>query len=232
MVPFIHVGIGLFMLASDQAAALSRATLRYRDRGRFARMYVASKLRRDPVYGDLLALDEPLGDVVDIGCGRGQLAALLLESGMARRVTGYDRNRAHLDQAEAAMADLPFQAWTRDLAADQSVPAADTVVIMDVLYQLTTEVQHTLLEQAGRAARNLLLIRAMDPGRGARGAFAAWLERRARLIWPSSGTHVNPLSVAAIVTRMTKLGFTVETSNSSRGTPFSNVLLLGRRPRG
>lgn len=195
-------------------------------------MYVASKLRRDPVYGDLLGLDEQLGHVVDIGCGRGQLAALLLEAGMANRVTGYDWNRAHLDQAEAAMADLPFEARTRDLAADQSLPEADTVVIMDVLYQLTTEVQHRLLEQAGRAARGHLLIRTLDNARGARSTFSTWLERRARRYWPSSGAHVNPLSVATITERMTETGFTVETRHSFRGTPFSNVLLLGRRAPG
>lgn len=227
-----------------RASALGRAARRYRGGGRFARHYVASKLRTDPVYGTLLdlgiSLDAetpgrgppnhgPLGHVVDVGCGRGQLAALLLEAGLAERVTGLDWQRTHLAQAAAALAGLRFEGHARDLATDQSLPDADTVVLCDVLYQLTTEVQLRLLDSAGRAARRHLLIRTLDRGQGARGRFALAAERCVRRFWPSSGAHVNPLTVAAIAARMTAAGFAVETRPSFQGTPFANVLLLGRR---
>ncbi len=217
------------MIPPEQAGALRRAARRYHDRGRFARHYVASKLRRDPLHADLLTMGDPLGHVVDIGCGRGQLAALLLEAGLADHVTGLDWNRTHLDQATAALAGLPFEARPRDLETDQSVPDADTVILIDVLYQLTTAAQHRLIEAAGQAARRCLLIRTLDRTLGKRGLFATAMEHLGRRLWPSSGAHVNPLTVLAIVARMTAAGFIVETRPGSRGTPFANVLLVGRR---
>jgi len=56
----------------DLAAILDRTAWRYRQCDRFSRHYVASKLRRDPVHADVLALAarEPFGDVIDVGCGR------------------------------------------------------------------------------------------------------------------------------------------------------------------
>ena len=217
------------MIPPRQADALRRAARRYHDRGRFARHYVASKLRRDPIHADLLTLALPLGRVVDIGCGRGQLAALLLEAGLADHVTGLDWNRTHLDQATAALAGLAFEGHVRDLETDQSVPEADTVLLIDVLYQLTTAAQHRLLDAAGQAAGRYLLIRTLDRSQGARGVFATLAERAGRRLWPSSGARVNPLTVQAIVARMNAAGFAVETTPGSRGTPFANVLLVGRR---
>ena len=77
-----------------------------RDCGRFVRGYVAGKLRRDPVHRDVLGLatGEAFGEVIDIGCGRGQLALALLEAGLARSV-----------RASIAKADI----WSR-----QNVPLA------------------------------------------------------------------------------------------------------------
>src|SRR4051794_28784287 len=85
----------------DFASTFDWVVRRYRDGGRFARGYVAAKLHHDPAYRRVLALaaSEAFGDVVDIGCGRGQLAVALLEAGLARSVLGLDRNAAHLDLA-------------------------------------------------------------------------------------------------------------------------------------
>jgi 2-polyprenyl-3-methyl-5-hydroxy-6-metoxy-1,4-benzoquinol methylase len=70
----------------DFTATFERVTDRYWNCGHFVRGYVAGKLRYDPVHGTILALAtrEAFGDVVDIGCGRGQLALALLEAGLAR----------------------------------------------------------------------------------------------------------------------------------------------------
>jgi 2-polyprenyl-3-methyl-5-hydroxy-6-metoxy-1,4-benzoquinol methylase len=221
------------MTPSARAASIGRAVHRYRHAGRFARRYVSAKLRRDPIYADLLAGADPFtggwGHVVDIGCGRGQLAAVLLEAGLAQRVTGLDWNRAHLDQAAAALAGLEFKAVVCDLTTSLSVPEADTVTIIDVLYQLPTDIQHRLLDQAAAATRQRLLIRTLDATSGLRGVFAVLGERLARRLLPSGGAHVNPLPVTAIAARMADAGFTVAIRPSWRGTPFANVVLQGRR---
>ena len=183
----------------------------------------------DPIYRDLMTLGGGFGHVVDIGCGRGQLAALLLETGMATRVTGFDWNRTHLDQARAALSGLCFEGHMRDLAIDQSVPDADTIMTIDVLYQLTSEVQYRLLDASGRAARSQWLVRTPDSGWGARGAVAIAAERLTRRFLPSSGAFVNPLKLSDIGARMVEAGFAVEAAPSFHGTPFANVLLLGQR---
>src|SRR5215475_9357310 len=69
--------------APDLTALFQRTAWRYRDCGRFARNYVAAKLHRDPVNREILSMaaKEQFGDVVDIGCGRGQLGVALLEAG-------------------------------------------------------------------------------------------------------------------------------------------------------
>ena len=150
-----------------------RVAARYRGCGRFATHYVAGKLRHDPLTEALLTLGaaDPFGDVVDVGCGRGQFSGLVLEAGLARSVVGLDANATLLAQAERALSGLPFRALRHDLAADPALPAADTVMVLDVLYQLPTEAQARLLAAAARAARRLVLIRTADPARGWR----AWL---------------------------------------------------------
>jgi 2-polyprenyl-3-methyl-5-hydroxy-6-metoxy-1,4-benzoquinol methylase len=77
------------------------------------------------VYRDVLALAacETFGDVVDVGCGRGQLAVALRQAGLA---------------CAAETADMP---------------EATTVLLIDVLYQREPEVQIALLQAVAGAAR-------------------------------------------------------------------------------
>jgi SAM-dependent methyltransferase len=215
----------------DFAATFERVARRYHDCGRFARGYVAAKLRRDPVHQDVLALaaDEAFGDVVDIGCGRGQLAVALLEAGLARSVLGLDRNAGHLRQACRAATGLVFASTLRDLPAARDLPEATTVLLVDVLYQLEAGVQLALVRTAARAARQRILIRALDPDRGMRSALTIGLERLMRRVSPHSGKHVDVLPVARLTEILSEAGFAVSIAPCWRGTPFANVLIIGRR---
>jgi 2-polyprenyl-3-methyl-5-hydroxy-6-metoxy-1,4-benzoquinol methylase len=213
------------------AATFERVARRYRDCGRFARAYVAGKLRRDPVHQDVLALaaDEAFGEVVDIGCGRGQLAVALLEAGLARSVLGLDRNAGHLGQACRAATGLAFASALWDLTEARDVPEATTVMLVDVLYQLEAGVQLALLRTAARVARQRILIRALDPDRGMRSALTIRLERLMRLVCPHSGKHVDVLPVARLTETLSEAGFAVSVAPCWQGTPFANVLIIGRR---
>lgn len=212
-------------------AVFRRVDRRYRQNSRFTRLYIASKLRRDPVHADILALAarERFGDVVDVGCGRGQLGVALLEAGLASSVLGFDRDETALEAARRAGEALGLSVRVQNLASDQTIPPADTVLLIDVLYQLRTEVQDELINQALRAARTRLLIRTLDPGRGARSAFSLVLERLGRPIWPYAGAWVNARSVASIVDQLVGGGISVDAVPCWRGTPFANVLLIARR---
>lgn len=217
--------------ADEFEAVFARTAARYRGADRFTRHYVAAKLRRDPVHADLLRLAaaEGLGAILDIGCGRGQLALALLVAGRASGAVGLDRPGAALRAAERAGSGLGFRALTQDLSQPLTLPPADTVLIVDVLYQLDRASQARLLDAAVAAARRLVLIRTLDPGRGVRSRLSLALEHLARGLWPTSGAVVNPLAPAAIVAQLDRAGFAVEETPCWRGTPFANVLLVARR---
>jgi 2-polyprenyl-3-methyl-5-hydroxy-6-metoxy-1,4-benzoquinol methylase len=216
----------------DFAATFERVVQRYRECGRFARGYVAAKLRRDPVHRDVLALaaNEAFGDVVDIGCGRGQLAVALLEAGRARSVLGLDCHAGHLEQARLAATGLAFTAAVQDIAETLNVPHADTVLLIDVLYQLESAAQIALLRATAGAARQRILIRTLDPDRGMRSAFTLGLERLTRCVSPHSGRHVDALPVAKITETLSEFGFVVSITPCWQGTPFANVLIMARCP--
>ena len=204
---------------------------RYASCGRIARGYVAGKLRRDPVHRAVLALAarEAFGTVVDLGCGRGQLGVALLLAGRAEAVLGIDLPGPRLAQAAEAGAALGLRTEARNLAEDPAVPPADTVLIVDVLYQLPTAAQHALLVAAARAARVRVLVRTLDPARGLRASLTLGLERSLRRLSPHSGATVNPCPVAALAGVLEAEGFAVSLAPCWQGTPFANVLLSARR---
>ncbi|HEX4262172.1 MAG TPA: tryptophan 7-halogenase [Acetobacteraceae bacterium] len=213
------------------AAVLARTTQRYRGCGRFAHGYVRAKLRRDPVHAAVLRLaaDEPFGSVLDLGCGRGQLGIALLEAGYADAVLGVDRNPGFVRQVARAAAGLPFSARACDLAHPPDLPEADTVLLVDLLYQLETAAQLRLLAAAARSARARVVIRTADPGRGLRSRVARWLELLGRRVWPHSGAHVNALPIPELTSALAGAGFVAEAAPCWQGTPFPNLLLIGRR---
>ena len=214
--------------------ALAETARRYRSCPRFARHYVTSKLRRDPVHRDVLALAAAapggFGDVVDLGCGRGQIGVALLAAGLARSVLGVDRSGPALGDARRAASGLAFEAREADLAGVPDIPACDTVLLVDVLYQLGTGAALHLLRTAGRAARKRVLVRTLDPARGWRSQVTRGLERAARNWWPHAGQHVEPLPVPVLLAALREAGFEAGVVPCWAGTPFANVLIAAERP--
>lgn len=217
--------------ALDFAAVSARVAERYKACGRSAVSYVKAKLRHDPVHRAVLALSEaePFGDVLDIGCGRGQLGIALLEAGVARSVLGLDLHTRHLAQARAAASGLRYRVETRDLASPQEMPAATTVLLVDVLYQLEDEAQCALLHAAARAAARRLIIRTLDPDRGLRSRVTLGLERSLRRVSPHAGAHVNPWPIPRLLALLRQLGLTASVAPCWQGTPFANVLVRAGR---
>ena len=217
--------------SAAEEAIFARTTDRYRGVDKFTFYYVASKLRRDPVNADLLALSqtETFGRVADLGCGRGQLAVALLEGGRASSVAGCDWAGPSLTRAQRAAQGLNFTARVQDLATDQTVPPCDTALLIDVLYLLGRQAALALLQAAAGAASNLVLVRTHDPSLGWRGRLTVTLEHLARRIVWNSGKQVDPISPATVAATLEAAGFTVSAAPCWRGTPYSNVLLVARR---
>ncbi|WP_376098271.1 methyltransferase domain-containing protein [Roseomonas sp. CCTCC AB2023176] len=212
------------------AALADAVAARYAGASRWARGFVRGKLRHDPATEAILSLARSrgaLGEVLDLGCGRGQLALALLLAGGAAQVTGFDLNAAKVAEAEAASRGLPALFAAADLSTAE-LPEADTVMLVDVLYQMPEAAQFDLLRRVARAARRRVLIRAFDPDRGWRSAFAHAMERAGRAIRGDEAAN-RPVPVPALEAALREAGFTTSVTPCWRGTPLPNVLLVAER---
>ncbi len=203
---------------------------RYAGARPFARGYVRHKLRLDPVHAALLALAGPqgFGEVLDLGCGRGQTAVLLLLAGAARRVHGIERNRAWLSEALRA-APLGFVATLADLATMPALPPADTVLLIDVLYQFETAAQMALLDAAAVAARRRIVIRSMDAAAGLRGGLTRLGETALRHLWPGSRARINPLPILRLTGALAAAGWTTTVTRCAATMAPANMLIVAER---
>jgi 2-polyprenyl-3-methyl-5-hydroxy-6-metoxy-1,4-benzoquinol methylase len=218
-------------------AAIARTAARYaRSTGipRATRTYVASKLRTDPA-ARAIAERAPLGDVLDLGCGRGQLAVLLLESGSALSVRGLDWDAKKVAIARAASEGLPARFDVGDVRDDASagVEPADAVLLVDVLHYLSAEEQDALLARAADLVRprGRLLVREASRGHGARSAVTELAEHVGRAARLNLGERLLFRDVAKdLAPRLAARGFVCSVEPCWHGTPLANVLLDARRP--
>jgi SAM-dependent methyltransferase len=225
---------------------LAAASAPYRPAGRFAWRFAQGKLGLDPVFRHLLRYGMiPAGArVLDIGCGQGLLASLLRQCDEAQR-----RGRWPSDWAAAPLGTrvLGIELMDRDVqraraalgaAADfvcgdmraTPFPAADTVVILDVLHYISVPEQDEVLARvrAALSAGGRLLLRVGDASARRRfltsqGVDAVVTFVRGHRVLPQFG---RPL--AAWTARLESLGFHVRAEPMSRGTPFANVLLVAQ----
>jgi 2-polyprenyl-3-methyl-5-hydroxy-6-metoxy-1,4-benzoquinol methylase len=209
----------------DVEHAIRRTVRRYASAPLPDRVYVGMKLRRDPLLGWLAGMTTSFGRVVDFGCGRGQLGLALIELGLARSVVGFDFDERKVELArQASRGDARFE--TGDVSVTP-VAAADTLLLIDVLYYLSRADQAALLERAASAVEKSgrLLIRVLD----ARRARWFWLTRLAEAATTAVGynrartLHYRPIGEA--VRTLEACGLRVERFETSQGTPFCHVLL-------
>jgi SAM-dependent methyltransferase len=229
---------------------LTAACAPYRAAGRFAWHFARGKLGRDPVFRHLLkhGLIPPGARVLDIGCGQGLLASLLLSAGQATTgrdwpagwaaapqgatVTGIELMPRDVQRAEAALSHAAER--MRFICADmRQAPfaPADVVIILDVLHYIPIAEQDVLLQRVHEALapQGRLLLRVGDM-RARRGfVISQWVDRlvtwvRGHRVPPTFG---RPLD--AWIGALQRIGFTVEPRPMSEGTPFANVLLVAER---
>jgi SAM-dependent methyltransferase len=215
---------------AELAALAASVSARYAGASRFAQGFVGGKLRHDPATLALLRLAarRPFGEVMDLGCGRGQLGLALLTAGLAERLTGLDRDGAKLAEARQAASGLPARFAEADLAAPGALPECDTLLMVDLLYQLPEPAQRKLLRAAARAARRRVVVRAFDPDRGWRSAIGLAMELLGRAL-RGDRNAIRPLPLAALVAPLEAAGFALGVSPCWGRTPLPNVLLVAER---
>lgn len=189
----------------------------------------------DPVSRALhaLALREPFGDVVDVACGRGQLGLLLHAAGTATTVVGFDWDEAKVELAQGASAGSGDMRFEKADVRGVPLPSCDTVLLVDILHYLAREEQDDLLVRAARAVRvpgGRVIVRDVDPDRGASSAFTHAWEWVTTTLRYNRGARVAPRSFAEIAAVLEEQGMAVSQELcSARG--MSNVLLVATARR-
>ncbi len=213
--------------------AIARVASRYAGGRRATYGYVRGKLASDPVAARVASMG-PLGEVVDVGCGRGQLAVLLVEAACATRVRGIDWDAGKVDDAAKAAATAPALAnasFEVSDAREAPIPPCDTVLFIDVLHYMTDAEQDAALVRAADAARARVIVREIDPDRGWRSAVTRAQE------WVTTGlgynrgarARANARSIEAIATTLRARGFAVSVEPCWGATPFANVIVVAER---
>lgn len=212
-------------------AARERTVHRYRTCRLVDRHYVAGKLRYDPVLACVVELGLDLGRVLDAGAGRGQLGLCLLELGSARTLRGFDHDARRIEVARQAARDIAtFEVANLTTAELRDF---DTLLLVDVLHYLRLDEQDALLARAVQALApgGTILIRDTDPARRRSGLFTRQAERLARVLsWHQSAQPLCFRPLTEIVARLEALGLACRVVDASRGTPFSNALVVASHP--
>jgi SAM-dependent methyltransferase len=225
----------------------------YRAAGRFAWHFARGKLTMDPVFRFLFASGQiaPGAKVVDIGCGQGLLASLILacarrgaiwpagwaEAPLGASVTGIDIMPRDVQRARAALGDAA-QFVCADMCQAE-LPPCDVVVILDVLHYVDHAAQDVVLTRvqaalsqgaAERRGAGKLLLRVGDQHDTLGFAISQWVDRVVTRVrgHRAAPTHGRPLAVW--IERLRELGFDVTPRPMSAGTPFANVLLVASLP--
>lgn len=206
-------------------AAVQRTRARYAAAPPAHRYYVAGKLGFDPVAKLLAELPGDFGRVLDLGCGRGQLALLLLELGRAAGVTGVDADAPKIDVARAAGPEAEFR--VADLSPSDVTPA-NTILLIDVLHYLPLAEQDALLLSAARALLpgGRLLVRELDADPSAKSSLTRLFEWLARKTGLNSGRATAYRSASSITTLLERAGLRCALQGASERTPFKNVLIV------
>ncbi len=218
-------------MSASLRAQLQASRLRYRDAPASDRHYVAIKLRTDPILTQLLACPWVGGDAVDGGCGRGQLGLALLDGGHITSLVGFDFDTRKVGVANRA-ANGQARFWEGDLR-DAAFPAADTVLLIDVMHYLDTEVQVPVLQRAAAALRpgGCLVIRDIDGRSPWGGWLARSLERLGVRLGMNQAQSLGFSPFSGIESYVKTLGLEVTRLPEPPGLHLANAVLVARRSR-
>ena len=229
-------------------ALVRRAADRYALTGITAWEFARGKLQGDPVYRTVLtACALPSGGLlVDVGCGRGLMLALLAECDAAWRAGTWPSSRpppAAFDRlvgietrpriAAVAREALGEAATIVEGDARTHMPDGPRVVLFfDVLHMMPTVDQDQLLAStaSGLEPGGMILIREPDARAGWRfSAVRAGNAAKAVLTgnWRQTFHFRTAAEWAACFAR---LGFHVDVCDTGEGTPFANMLFVLTRP--
>ena len=209
---------------------LDAATAPYRPAGSFAYRFARGKLSRDPAFRTIVGREwiRPGSRVLDLGCGQGLLASLLLATDSGCRVRGIE-----LMPTDAGRANTALGGAAEIVCGDirhEDFGQTDVAVILDVLHYIDYAAQDQVLRrlQASLQPGGLLLLRVGDADAGLRFRLSNLVDHVVVFV---RGHRLARLYCRPLVQwrkALESLGFEVEVISLSHGTPFANVLLKAR----
>lgn len=182
------------------------------------------------------------GVVLDLGCGRGILFSLILavhEIGarppgwlptpQGLRLIGFEGRPKIAAQAKKALGD-EAEISTVDLATAE-LPRSRVALLLDVLHYLPAAAQENLLDRVAGALEigGVLLLRDADAEGGGRYWATRVQERLAALARGDFRQRFRYRSAREWRRLLEARGLVTETAPLSEGTPYANVLVVGRK---
>ena len=229
---------------------LERTAYRYLAAGMFHWEFVRGKLRWDPVYFSLLRTGAlpPEGRLLDLGCGRGILLALLLtareQAERGEYPAGWPPPRLDLHgdlhgiEGRRKIAGVARQALggearidVADLQDAAPLPPARVILLLDVLHYLPAAAQEDLLARIAAALSpgGLLLLRDADAGAGWRFTATRLQERTCALARRHWRQRFHYRSQKEWMALLEKNGLAATAEPMAQGTPYANVLVRGEK---
>ncbi len=185
---------------------------------------------------------EARGVVLDLGCGRGILFSLILavhEIGArppgwlptpkGLRLIGYEGRPKIAAQAKKALGD-EAEISSVDLATAE-LPRCRVALLLDVLHYLPAGAQEKLLDRVAAALEpgGVLLLRDADADGGGRYWTTRAQERLAALARGDFRQRFAYRGAREWRGLLEARGLVTETTSLSEGTPYANVLVVGRK---
>jgi SAM-dependent methyltransferase len=219
------------MPGSTTTAALERAVHRYRRAPILARWLVHGRA----FLADLARIEQYVprhGFVVDLGCGHGLFANLLVESSPQRRVLGVDVDARKIEVARSTIDDREGLRFELADIVTMPPPRCDAVTIVDVLYLMPPEDQERVLRNAASALAEgaPLLVKAQEARVDPRYGLAYAQEVLAVSLGLTRGVRRGfhfPARDEALA-MFQRAGFRADVIEMS-GRPYTDVLYLARK---
>ena len=219
------------MPGGTTTAALDRAVHRYRGTSIVAQGHVHGRA----FLSDLAFIDAYVprhGFIVDLGCGHGLFANLLVESSASRRVLGIDIDERKIGVARRTVDDRESIRFELGDIVREPIPKCDAVTIVDVLYLLPPGDQEAVLRKAAAAlAENApLVVKAQEQTLSPRFALAYAQELVATSIGLTRGRRgrFHFLARAQAIAMFERAGFLVDVIEMP-GRPYTDVVYLARK---
>jgi len=125
----------------------------YNYSGKYIESYIAWKLRLDPIYRQIDEIIPDEGPVLDLGCGYGLMSNILGRKSFRRHVLGVDFDRRKVGVAQrTAVASLNVFFELHDIN-EWNYPAADAVVMVDVVHYWPEDQQRSIMQKACACVR-------------------------------------------------------------------------------